>query len=257
MACRKTVNDFILTCIGGVIIKKEKTGVIGDIHIGYESTLAPPGSLPFSYTEHVEEDIKELVDMGIEMLIINGDIQHEFSPYEQYTMNELKTLLHILQEIKNNEKVEIQLIKGNHDTYIHKIIEKKKFDLPLKKSIAIGDFYIFHGHEYPEGLTLKKIKEESKGTVTSHEHPVINIRDEVGGGIRLDTFLIKEKHIILPSFLPFSHGTDIITSENKDLMNVILRDEGKEDFNIYAIDHYNDRILYFGKVKELESVMRV
>ena len=39
-------------------------------------------------------------------------------------------------------------------------------------------------------------------------------------------------------------------------MNVVLKEEGVEGFKAYAIDPYNNEILYFGKVGELEKVMK-
>ena len=282
--CSKKLGDLTLLCNGALLVEEEdeKVAILGDIHIGYDSELAPPYSLPFSYIDYLKKEFLYLSSLGISRIIINGDIQHDFSPNNKYALTQLLKFLEFIHEF--NKVVDVEIIKGNHDTYLHKILSKNtSFPITsntsqnnlsdvmipkLKEYTFVGEYIVFHGHTFPQAISKEDLK--NKKTITSHEHPIIVLKDEVGGRIRLRSFLFfpspysskssslsHSQHIILPAFLPFTSGSDLLSIEDNDLMNVVLSSIPLRDWNIYAIDPYNAQIIYFGSVGELRKAIRV
>lgn len=112
-----------------------RTLMLSDFHIGYEEALNKQGILMprFQFKEIIErlESIfRKLKGRKIEKVIILGDLKHEFGTIsEQEWRHTLRLLDYLGQHCK-----EIILIKGNHDTILGPIAEKR--------NVKVRDYYV-------------------------------------------------------------------------------------------------------------------
>ena len=186
-----------------LIIPRERTAVISDLHLGYESVLEDTGlHLPRIQNERIEENLERIVERHKpQRFVILGDLKHEFSRNLAQEWSEVRRLLGVLME-----QGEVIVVKGNHDNYLATIASKLGVDLVEEYSLAGWTFA--HGHEdRPE-----------RPLVIGHEHPSIRLYDEVGGCVKMRCFvhLPRQKVLVLPAFSPLAPGTDFtgITSES-------------------------------------------
>src|SRR3989344_5563917 len=122
-----------------------QTLVFGDIHIGYEEALNKTGYLipRFQFQDTIKRLNSILKNKQYEQIILNGDIKHEFGTI---TNQEWRDSLKILDLLQKHAK-KVILIKGNHDTILGPIGDKK--NLNIVEEFSIGDIYICHGHVIP------------------------------------------------------------------------------------------------------------
>ncbi|MFQ6059863.1 MAG: metallophosphoesterase [Thermoplasmata archaeon] len=176
-------------------LKKSRTAVIADLHLGYEGALHEEGvSIPRFQKKIMLDRIERILKRyEPRRLIINGDFKHEFSrnlPQEWEDVNEVLDFL--------ISRVDTVLTRGNHDNYLMTILAKRGLEL-IRTAISQG-MTIAHGHEDVNW----------KGTlIIGHEHPSLQLRDEIGASIRLPCFLVSEKIIVLPAFTPLATGTNV------------------------------------------------
>jgi len=99
--------------------------VIGDLHIGYEEFLNKKGVLiPRFQLQDLIKRISNILDrVDVSKIIINGDLKHEFGTISQQEWHDTFEILDLF-----NSK-EVILIKGNHDTIIGPIAEKKNIKI--------------------------------------------------------------------------------------------------------------------------------
>lgn len=223
-------------------LKKEKVLVIGDLHLGYEEELNSLGFLvpKFQYREIITY-LKKIFSKipSLEKIVINGDLKHEFGRISKQEWNEVLSFLDFLKSNVN----EIFLIKGNHDTILGPLAERKELKVLEYFYIANEKIYICHGHKIPDDENF----ERSKVVIIAHDHPALGLRE----GLRVEKVkcflkgMWNEKILIqIPSLNFVVEGSDI--SQEKMLspfMNEI------ENFDIYCIEREN--LFYFGKVKHI------
>lgn len=176
-------------------LKKSRTAVIADLHLGYEGALHEEGvSIPRFQKGVMMDRIERIVERyGPKKLIINGDFKHEFSRNLSQEWDDVNDVLNFLIG-----EVDIELTRGNHDNYLLTILAKK--DLDLKETTESQGMTITHGH--------KDITWE--GTlIIGHEHPSLQLRDEIGAMIKRPCFLISGRTIVLPAFSPLATGTNV------------------------------------------------
>ncbi len=189
--------------------------VIADSHMGYEECLHKQGILiqKFQFAEIMKRlqkifsEIKK--NYGIEILdriIINGDLKHEFGTISE---QEWRETLRILDFLSKHAK-KIVIVKGNHDTIIGPIAEKRNIE--FVDEYKIGKILITHGHKIPSEQILK----DSEIIIIGHEHPAVSIRE----GIRTEIFKCflvgkwrSKTLIVMPSLCLVTEGTDILKEE--------------------------------------------
>jgi putative SbcD/Mre11-related phosphoesterase len=219
-------------------VKKEKILILADTHMGYEESLNKQGVLipRFGFKETIKrlEGIFKKVGK-VDKIIINGDIKHEFGTISEQEWRHALQLLNFLGRKCN----EIILIKGNHDTTLGPIAEKRK--VKIVDSYKIKDILVIHGHKVPELKGVKKI-------IIGHEHPAVNIRE----GVRVELFkcFLKGKFqrktlIVQPSFNLVTEGTDVLKSK---LLSPFL----KHDLSNFECFVVGDKVYSFGKLKKLQ-----
>ncbi len=223
-------------------IYANKALIIADIHIGFEEALNRQGILVPRFQlpdliKRMKNIFNGLKDKKIEAIIINGDLKHEFGAIsEQEWRNTLKFLDFLGEYCKN-----ILLIKGNHDTILGPIADKR--NVRLVERAELGEIMVCHGDKIPEGI------KKYKTIIIGHEHPAVSIRDNM----RAETYKcylvgkFKGKNLIVqPSFNLVTEGTDILKER---LLSPFLR--GIDDFNVCAVE---DKIYELGKVKSLKPI---
>lgn len=245
----KNLNDEISLVDLGIYLKKSKTLVISDIHIGIEETLNSKGIL--IPRMHFKDQLKKIAEILKKIdcikVIINGDLKHEFGKISE---TEWRNTLKFIDALGNRE---ILLIKGNHDKSILPILKKRK--VIRVEELILENILITHGdviNKHSDDSNIKLI-------IIGHEHPAILIKDLIRNelfkcyvigeytGKKMDKENkkdIKPKQIIVqPSFNLLNIGTDIT---NEKMLSPYL--SNLNDFNVYVVD---DDIYDFGKVRKL------
>ena len=234
----KILKDFEIVDLG-LYLKKHKTLIIGDIHIGYEESLNKKGVLVprFQLKELLKRLEKLVLKTKPKTIIINGDVKHEFgSISEQEWRDTLKVL-----DLLSKHADDVVLVKGNHDRIIEPIASKRGVE--VVDNVSLEDVFITHGDEIPESLGLQS----AKTVIIGHEHPALGLRK--GQRIELfKCFLVgkwqKKNLIVMPSYNLVSQGTDVLKEE---LLSPFLTDIS--DFEAYISA---DKVYNFGKLKQLK-----
>lgn len=223
-------------------IYTNKTLIVTDFHIGYEEALNKQGVMVprFQFVEtmkRLNSIFKKLKNKKIDMIIVNGDLKHEFGTIsDQEWRHTLKLLDYFGQHCK-----EIILIRGNHDTILGPIAKKRK--VKVLEHYKLKDILIMHGDSIPDNKLLKDVKT----IIIGHEHPAVSIKD----GPRVETFKAylvgkwKRKNLIAqPSFNLVVEGTDVL---KEHILSPFLKGNLK-NFNAVVV---SDKLYGFGKLREL------
>ena len=240
----------------------EKTLVIGDIHLGYEESLAKRGvmvpRIQFKETiKNIEEILKQVKP---NLIIINGDLKHEFGNISDQEWLDTSRFVDVL----NKSCKKILIVKGNHDKVLGPIAKRK--------GVKFVDYYCFNiGMEKPYGFSFKDFLKPSGRQVNSvcilhgdvdikdlvvkksdllvigHEHPAITL-EEGPKREKFKCFLLKnfgkQKLIVMPSFLPIIEGTNV---KRERFLSPYL--QGNLDrFEVFVV---GDKVYKFGKLKDL------
>jgi len=217
-------------------LPEHKTLVIADLHIGYEEALNKKGILVprFQFKAICKRLNNILEKTKPEVVVINGDIKHEFG---RISDQEWRETLKVLDLISKYAK-KIVLIKGNHDTILGPIAKKR--NVSVVDDYQIDDILITHGH--------KVSKKKAKTIIIGHEHPAITLRK----GVRQEKFkcFLKGKYkkqalIVMPSFCLVTEGTDI----QKDRLLSPYLHQKLDNFEVFVV---GDKVYGFGKVKGLK-----
>lgn len=222
----------------GLYLAKHKILVLCDFHIGYEEELNKKGVLVPRVQYKDVIDRLELIFSKVnpELIVINGDLKHEFGTISKQEWKETMRLIDYLER-----KGKLVLVKGNHDTILGPIAEKK--DIKVVDSLYVDDILITHGHKIPERL--------ADVIIIAHEHPAVKIRSDV----RTEKYkcFLKGKYkgktlIVQPSFNLLLEGTDVLSEE---LLSPFL-DQNLDNFEVFVVDK---KVYDFKKLKKLEKTM--
>ncbi len=214
------------------------TLIISDLHIGEEEYLIDNGVLlPKFQFEDIVRDIMLLKELsGAKKIVINGDLKHEFGKISKTEWsNTLKLLDYLLREFSD-----VILIKGNHDTILGPLADRKS--LIIKDFIIIGKTLICHGHELVKATGYNNI-------VIGHQHPAICLQENN----RKECFKCHlygeyqdKKLWVIPSFSNLKAGLDVsgeksLTPYISDInsMHILVPDMGNPE-----------NMLDFGQVKD-------
>ena len=228
-----------------LLFEKEKTLVIGDVHIGQENAIHRLGmNIPLNQYKIINEFMETLLEeTKPKKIIINGDLKHDFGKITDDEWNKITLFL------KNLKKyAEVIIVAGNHDKVLQPITDK--LDLKMKEFHKIGDVYITHGDIIPEDLEFIS----SKTIMIGHEHPAIKLKDK--NRVEIFKAFLKGKYkdktiMVMPSLNPISEGSDILTEK---LLSPFLKEAKKnktlKDFEAYILDD-NNKAYFFGKLSGL------
>ena len=221
--------------------EKEKLLVLSDFHLGYEEALNKQGVfIPMHQFEDTKRRLENIFKKvkDLKTVVINGDLKHEFGTISRQEWSDAFAILDCIS--KNCEK--IVLVKGNHDTVLGSLVEKK--NLQIKNSFAGNGLLILHGNKLPETQDLM----HAKIIVIGHEHPAINLKDKLISE-KVKCFLKgkwnKQTLIVQPSFNLITEGTDVLSEK---LLSPFLKQI--KDFEVWAVAG-SEKILHFGKIKDI------
>ncbi len=219
-------------------LKKSKTLIIADLHLGYEEALNQKGVLvPKMQFKDIYESLEKILNsIKVEEIVITGDLKHEFGVINRSEWNNIIKIIDLL--IKYSKRLII--IKGNHDIFLPFITRKRNIE--LLEYYTIDDILICHGDEIINNQDFKK----AKTIIIGHEHPAIGFREKA----KYESFkcFLKGKYldktlIVLPSFNPLTIGTDVLRNS---LLSPFLQQDLK-NFQAYVIE--KNKIYDFGKLK--------
>ena len=225
-------------------LKYKDTLIISDLQIGIEEGMQDQGIfVPVYQFDDVFARLQKIVEKTkAKRIIINGDLKHEFG---SITNQEWRYILRILDYLL--EKMDVIIVKGNHDIVIKPIASKR--DVKVVDYYKIDDILILHGHNI-----IDEVK-RAKTLIIGHGHPAVRLRSKVRSekykcyikGSFLEKSSQKEKTlIVMPSFNMLSEGTDVLDGE---VLGPFLK-QNLDDFEVYVVE---DRVYRFGKIKELRD----
>lgn len=227
-------------------LNKEKTLVFSDFHMGYEEALNKEGILlpRFQLKETLERLERIFLSLKkdkkeINKIAINGDLKHEFGTISEQEWRDVLKLLDFLSRYCRK----IILIKGNHDTILGPIADKRK--LKIAGSLKFEDTLIIHGDK--TNKNTETLIKKAKTIIISHEHPAVSLRE----GSRIETFKCflkgryKKKTLIAqPSFNLVAEGSDIAKEK---LLSPFLQ-QSLDNFEVYVVA---DKVYYFKKLRNI------
>jgi len=214
-----------------------KAIVISDLHLGYEESLGRQGVLvPRTQFKQIIKRLEWITsNVGVERVVLNGDVKHEFGRVSQQEWREVLRLLEYFEK----KKIKVIVIKGNHDTILGPIARKKQ--VKEFKEIRHKDILIAHGDYIPKKL--------APIVIIGHEHPALTLREKAKQE-KYKCFLKgnykKSKLIVQPSFNPLVEGTDV---SKEEILSPLITDISK--LEVYIVDDRTHDVLSFGKLKSL------
>ena len=174
-----------------VIEGQNKSLVVTDLHIGFESKLASNNIFVGKNTSINEtiSDLETIIDsIKPNSLILLGDIK---SSIKSISKNEWEDIPLFFEKIKN--KVETILIPGNHDANIGKLVPDG-ITLISSTGLVSENILLTHGHTLPsENFShVDKI-------IMGHVHPVFFQEESVLNGQRVWVSIRADKQMLFPS----------------------------------------------------------
>ena len=150
----------------------ERVLVVGDLHIGWEITLAQQGI-------HVPSQTPKLADRLIDIIrkssptkiVFLGDVKHTVVGAE---MEEWKDVPEFFEKIVPHVS-HIQIIQGNHDGNIEPMTPRQVKIIPPSGIALWGRYGLFHGHAWPAPELLG-----CESLIQGHLHPVVAFTDALG-----------------------------------------------------------------------------
>jgi len=216
--------------------------VLADLHIGYEEALNKQGIFvprsQFKETEIKLNEVLKKINGKLELIVINGDLKHEFGIISGQEWDETLKIFDLLQ----GHCKKIILIRGNHDTVLGPVAKKR--GLEIKDYYCIGDVCILHGDNILQNIDVSK----AKTLIIGHEHPAVSLREEPKVE-KYKCFLFgkykKQQLIVMPSFLPIIEGTDI---KKENLLSPYLH-QNLNNFEVFIVV---DKTYKFVKLKNIK-----
>ncbi|RDD54010.1 MAG: phosphoesterase [Candidatus Korarchaeota archaeon NZ13-K] len=205
--------------------------VVADLHLGYEDALRERGvELPYEQYSWVKREIVSYVEgRGPDVVVLGGDVKHEFSGALSQEWREVLDLISTLKGLG----VKIEVVRGNHDNFLIPILRREGIDV-RDPCLKLGDLLVIHGHIEP------MIPEDIELIVMGHEHPAITLRDEIGASQKFKVFLDGEymgaRLLVIPAISPLAPGTDLLSVSRRDLLSPILRKVDLDEFRVIVAD---------------------
>jgi hypothetical protein len=151
---------------------KERVVVVGDLHIGWEVTLAHQGiHVPSQTTKMLERLRKIVLDEKPSRVVILGDVKHSVTGAELEEWRDVPEFFEKLLKLVPS----VQVIVGNHDGNLEPLTPSQ-VELMGPTGIALwGRFGLLHGHAWPSPVILG-----CETLILGHLHPAVTLRDALG-----------------------------------------------------------------------------
>ncbi|MCK4717300.1 MAG: metallophosphoesterase [Thermoplasmata archaeon] len=153
-----------------LFLKKERTLVAADLHIGIEKEFREAGvTIPPQWPRMAETLIAALKENGGERILLLGDVKHRV-PSISFT--EEKAVPIFFRRIM--EEAEAHVIPGNHDGHLRALLPRA-VTLHPSTGMVLGNTGFFHGHSWPSDEIMS-----CETVVMGHLHPSLALTDEIG-----------------------------------------------------------------------------
>ncbi|MFC7133857.1 MULTISPECIES: metallophosphoesterase [Salinibaculum] len=222
----------------------ERVLVVADYHAGIESGLQREGVELDSRADQRRDSVLSLLDRtDAESLLVLGDLGHAIGDPWSVEREEIEAFLSAV-----TERVPVTLVKGNHDGAIEDVADAfERVSLTPGHGTRRGTVGFAHGHTWPSPDVLS-----ADVLCIGHEHPVVKLEDEVGGGriervwLRSDVSAepFREFHsvdlrtpdelVVFPAFNDLSGGTWVNVA-GQDFLSPFLPD-ALVDGEAYLLD---------------------
>ena len=225
-------------------IPESQVLILGDVHFGFEESLNKQGILvPRFQFEDVMKKIESVLDsVKVRTVVFNGDIKHEFGNISKTEWRHSLKLLDLLLKYSK----EIVFVKGNHDTVLGPIAEKR--NVKVVNHYYLDRIYVCHGHEVPVDEDFEK----AQVVVIGHEHPAVGLYKDG----RVETFkcflrgIYKNKRLlVMPSFNQVTEGTDLLKEK---LLSPFLNRADLDKFKVYVVNE--SQVYTFGHLSNLRKL---
>jgi putative SbcD/Mre11-related phosphoesterase len=222
----------------------ERALVVADFHAGIEVGLRREGVELDSRADERREQLLALVDRTTpDRLVVLGDLGHAIGTPWDDERDEIADLLAAV-----TERVPVTLVRGNHDGDIETQVEAAENARVVPgHGTRIGSVGFAHGHTWPSPDVL-----DAEILCTAHEHPVVKLEDEVGGG-RVERVWLRgdcnpeqfeafhgrdtatpNELVVFPAFNDLSGGT-WVNAAGQEFLSPFLPD-GLADGQAYLLD---------------------
>ncbi len=190
-------------------LKKSRTVVVADIHIGKELKLLESGINFLNASENMADVLLKICkDKKSKSLIIIGDLKDSILYPDKKEYNLIKAFF------DRFEGFEIRVAKGNHDSHLEEIFKLLRINAIIEKEIFIEDAVLLHGNALPSEEAMNK-----KIMFSAHAHAIIEknnnervwLKAPIGFGAMkyYKQFNPKEKLILVPHFNNILSGLDV------------------------------------------------
>lgn len=183
-------------------LETHRTLVVADLHLGYVWIERQRGTLlPIVPDDSLLRLAELQEDYGPERWVFLGDTVHGVG-CDDVAERELAALFVTLQDVPR-----IDFVIGNHDL---RLAERTRWlHLPASVSFAplvqVGPHVLVHGDRH-DWTDLEGKLGEGGLVFYGHEHPAIQLGDGVATSVKVPSFLIGERRLILPAFSRWAAG---------------------------------------------------
>jgi DNA ligase-associated metallophosphoesterase len=183
--------ELVLTSLKAIWYESEKMLIISDLHAGKTQHFRKNGiPIPMGSLQTDLQQIEQLINYYKPgTLCITGDFFHSDFNKEFYEIVEWR---------KKQVNLEIVIIKGNHD-----ILDDRKYEnidiQVVKKSLKINELvltHIYQEEDYKEDVLV----------ISGHIHPRITLRTSSRQYIKMQCYLLRNNHLLMPAFGSFTGG---------------------------------------------------
>jgi len=198
----------------------EKTLIVGDLHIGWEASLAEQGVHIPSQTLLLLEQLKKIAEKADPTrIVILGDIKHDVAKVGLMEWRDIPPFFESLLKLCR----QILVVPGNHDGSLEALVPKEVKILPVSGMTIGSEVGIVHGHAWPEPSILG-----CSNIIMGHLHPVIVLTDSLGFSTTYQVWLRADAYGEVLARGLLRHLGIIVEGDAGSLMrqhfNVILKD---------------------------------
>jgi putative SbcD/Mre11-related phosphoesterase len=150
----------------------ERSLIFGDLHMGWEASLAEQGLHIPSQASKLLERLKTIIkETDPTRLIVLGDIKHTVTKVGLMEWRDIPAFFEALFEIVRR----IDVIPGNHDGNLEALVPRGVNIHPVSGLTVDHEVGIIHGHAWPKPEILG-----CNTIVMGHLHPMITLTDTLG-----------------------------------------------------------------------------
>ena len=151
---------------------KERVLVVGDLHIGWEVTLARQGiHVPSQTSKMLVRLEAAIAKENPTRLVMLGDVKHSVTGAE---LEEWHDVPDFFERLLAKVSV-VEIIVGNHDGNLEPLTPSRVQLLPPSGIALWHEYGLLHGHAWPNPELLG-----CETLILGHLHPAITLRDAAG-----------------------------------------------------------------------------